>query len=63
MLGRASPACTVMFNHGARDLKPVRFTFRVIMGVTFFDIVTFFTNEKFGQMRSMVMVTCDKGVK
>jgi len=52
-----------MFDNTAADLETVRFTIRVIMGVSFFDGLAFFTDEKFGEMPFMAVIAGDKGVE
>jgi hypothetical protein len=37
-----------MFHHRPRNGKAIGFALRVIMGVTFFNIMTFFADKKFG---------------
>ena len=62
-LGCAVPAGAVMLNHRTRDLKPIGLAITMIMGVTLFDIVAIFTNEEFGEVRAVIMVASNKGIK
>ena len=62
-LGCACPAGAVMLNHRTRDLKSIGFAITMIMGMALFDIVAIFTNEEFGEVRTVIMVASNKGIK
>jgi len=51
-----------MLDNRAGDLKAVRFTIGMIMGVAFFDLFAFFADKELRQMSIVVMFAGDKGI-